>query len=89
ILHGKRVLGTISAERSYANRRLLQQDVELLATIAAMIAPAVELYLLENIEKVRLETENQRLHSALKAKFRPANIIGASKPMQDVFHLIE
>jgi Transcriptional regulator containing GAF, AAA-type ATPase, and DNA binding domains len=89
ILHGKRVLGTISAERVYANRRLLQQDAELLGTIAAMIAPAVSLYLMENIDKVRLEMENQRLHSALKAKFHPSNIIGASKPMQEVFDLIQ
>lgn len=89
ILHGKRVLGTISAERLYPNHRLLQQDSELLATVAAMMAPAVELYLMENIDKVRLEAENRRLHSALKAKYRPSNIIGTSKPMQDVFHLIE
>ncbi|TWA70171.1 Fis family NifA subfamily transcriptional regulator [Azospirillum brasilense] len=89
IRHGRRVLGTISAERAYANRRLLQQDAELLATIAAMIAPAVELYMLENIDKVRLEAENQRLHSALKAKYRPSNIIGASKTMQEVFALIQ
>ena len=61
ILHAKKVLGTISAERVYHNRRLLKQDVELLSTIASMIAPAVELYLMENIDKVRLENENRRL----------------------------
>lgn len=43
ILSGRKVLGTISAERLYANSRLLKQDFELLATIASMIAPAVEL----------------------------------------------
>jgi Transcriptional regulator containing GAF, AAA-type ATPase, and DNA binding domains len=88
IMHGKKVLGTISAERVYANRRLLKQDVELMATIASMIAPAVELYLLENIEKVRLENENRRLHNALKDRFKPGNIIGNSKPMQEVYELI-
>jgi len=88
ILHGRKVLGTISAERIYANRRLLKQDVELMATVASMIAPAVELYLLENIDKVRLEAENRRLHNALKERFKPSNIIGNSKPMQDVYDLI-
>jgi len=88
ILHAKKVLGTISAERVYLNRRLLKQDVELLATIASMIAPAVELYLLENVEKVRLEAENSRLQNALKERFKPSNIIGNSKPMQEVYHLI-
>jgi len=88
IMHGKRVLGTISAERVYDNRRLLKQDVELIATIASMIASAVELYLMENTEKVRLESENRRLHNALKDRFKPANIIGSSKPMQEVYALI-
>lgn len=75
ILTGGKVLGTISGERSYASNRLLKQDFELLATIASMIAPAVELYLLENIERKNLENENRRLHAALKEKFKPANII--------------
>ncbi len=88
IVHGKKVLGTISAERVYINRRLLKQDMELLSTIASMIAPAVELYLLENIEKVQLETENRRLHNALKERFKPGNIIGNSKPMEEVYQLI-
>ncbi len=88
ILHGKKVLGTISAERVYLNRRLLKQDVELLATVASMIAPAVELYLLENGEKVRLEAENRRLLGALKERFKPSNIIGNSKPMHEVYGLI-
>ena len=57
ILTGGKVLGTISGERSYANNRLLKQDFELLATIASMIAPAVELYLLENIERKTWRTK--------------------------------
>jgi len=88
IIHAKKVLGTISAERVYLNRRLLKQDVELLATIASMIAPAVELFLLENVDKVRLENENRRLQNALKERFKPSNIIGNSKPMQEVYELI-
>jgi Nif-specific regulatory protein len=88
IIHAKKVVGTISAERVYLNRRLLKQDVELIATVASMIAPAVELYLLENTEKVRLEAENRRLQNALKERFKPSNIIGNSKPMQEVYELI-
>ena len=88
IIHAKKVVGTIGAERVYLNRRLLKQDVELLATIASMIAPAVELYLLENVDKVRLEAENHRLRSALRDRFKPTNIIGNSKPMQQAYELI-
>jgi len=88
IIHHKKVVGTIGAERPYRNRRLMRQDMELVATVASMIAPAVELYLLENVEKVRLEAENRRLHSALKERFKPSNIIGNSKPMQEVYGLV-
>ncbi|PWB79628.1 MAG: sigma-54-dependent Fis family transcriptional regulator [Methylocystaceae bacterium] len=89
IVHAKKVLGAISGERVYLNRHLLKQDMELVATLGSMIAPAVELYLLENFEKVRLENENRRLKNALKQKFKPSNIIGNSKPMQEIYSLIE
>ena len=85
---GQKVLGTICAERVYINQRLLKQDVELVAMIASLIAPAVELYLIEKIDKVRLENENRRLKNALKRRFKPSNIIGNSKPMQAVYDLI-
>jgi len=88
IVLAQKVLGTICAERIYLNHRLLKQDVELLAMIGTLIAPAVELYLMENIEKVRLEAENRLLKSALKQRFKPDNIIGNSKPMQEVYSLI-
>jgi Nif-specific regulatory protein len=89
VAHAGKVLGTIGAERVYMNKRLLRQDIELLTMIAAMIAPAAELYLTENLDKVRLETENRRLRTALKERFRPANMIGSSKPMLEVYGLIE
>lgn len=89
IIHAKKVVGTISAERVYANRKLLKQDVELLATIASMVAPAVELYILENLEKARLAQENMRLNQELRKRFKPSNIIGNSKSMQEVYNLIE
>jgi Nif-specific regulatory protein len=88
IIHARKVLGTITAERVYHNRRLLKQDVQLLTTIAGMIAPAVDLYLMENVEKVRLENENARLKGELKAKFKPSNIIGNAKSMKQVYNLI-
>ena len=89
IIHAKKVLGTLGAERVYLNQRLIKQDVELLATIGSMIAPAVELYLTENIDKVKLENENRRLQNALKQRFKPSNIIGNSKPMLEVYELVQ
>jgi len=88
ILRGKKVLGAISVERICDNLDLLKYDVELLGIIAAMIAQAVELYLLENEEKKFWKMENERLRNALKEKFRPSNIIGNSKPMLEVYSMV-
>ena len=88
IMRGRKVLGTISAERIYDSVKLLELDVELLSTFAAMVAPAVELYLMEHFDKANLEKENRRLNDALKQKFKPANIIGSSKAMLDVYEMV-
>lgn len=89
ILRGRKVMGTISAERLYDDNRLLHLDVEILSVLAAVTAQAVELYLVENFQASRLEDENSRLRNALKERFRPTNIIGNSKPMLEVYRLIE
>jgi Nif-specific regulatory protein len=88
ILRGRKVMGTISAERLYDNKRLLSLDVEILSVLATVTAQAVELYMVENLYATRLEDENQRLRSALQERFRPTNIIGNSKPMLDVYKLL-
>ncbi|WP_454915950.1 sigma 54-interacting transcriptional regulator [Xanthobacter sediminis] len=88
IVHAQKVLGTIGAERMYMNPRLMKQDAEILTMIASMIGPAAELYLMENLEKGPLESENRRLKNVLRQHFRPQNIIGTSKSMQDVYDLI-
>lgn len=88
ILRGEKVLGAISVERICRDPEQLNYDVEMLGIIASMIAQAVELYLLENENKSHLKKENERLRDALKERFRPSNIIGNSKPMQEVYSLI-
>ena len=89
IVRGHKVLGTISAERKYDNDRLLNLDVKLISVIAAMMAQTVEIYLLENVDRVSLLNENRRLQNKLKERFHPANIIGNSKGMREVYNLVE
>lgn len=85
---GKKVLGAISVERICDKPELLRYDVEILGIIATMIAQAVELYLIDNEESTFLKLENERLKDALKEKFHPSNIICNSKPMHEVYSLI-
>ncbi|WP_227028795.1 sigma-54-dependent Fis family transcriptional regulator [Azotobacter chroococcum] len=89
IRRDRKVLGAIVAERHYANRQMLELDAEILAILAATTAQAVELHLQEHVRKVALEDENRRLRSALQSRFRPSNIIGSSRPLQEVYALIE
>ncbi|MGC4076140.1 MAG: sigma 54-interacting transcriptional regulator [Rubrivivax sp.] len=89
ILRGSKVMGTVSGERLYDNARLLQQDAEILAILAVTTAQAVEMHLLKHVHKAALESENRRLRQELKARFKPKNLIGNSKPMLEVYGLIE
>lgn len=89
IRRGNKVLGTISAERSYDSDVLLKLDADLLEIMATMMAGVVELYLIEHVEKNSLISENRRLHEALRNRYRPSNIIGNSKGMCEVYRLIE
>jgi len=88
IARGRKLLGVIAAERFYEKRKRLELDTELLSTIACMIAPAVELHLMETEEKASLEQENQRLQDALRERFQPTSIIGSSRPMREVYRMI-
>jgi len=81
-------IGTLSADRLFAEDVSLAEDVRLLRIIASMIAEAVRLRRSAEEERQRLLEENVRLQMELKERFRPANITGNSKAMQAVYDLI-
>ncbi|HMK35445.1 MAG TPA: nif-specific transcriptional activator NifA [Desulfomonilaceae bacterium] len=82
------VIGTLSADRLFAEGVSFEEDVRLLSIIASMIAQAVRLRQSAQEEKSKLLEENERLQSQLKERFRPSNIVGNSKSMQMVYDLI-
>jgi len=88
ILRGKKVLGSISAVRSYDNEELLNKHVDALVVVSYMLAQAVELYLVENVDKVLWEQRHRALLGELRERFKPSNIIGSSKAMMEVFALL-
>ena len=85
---GNKTIGALSADRLFADRVALSEDVRLLSIIASMIAQAVRLRQSAQAERQRLMDENLRLQEELKDRFRPANIIGNAKTMQVVYDLI-
>ena len=84
----KAVIGTLSADRLFDESVSLEEDVRLLSIIASMISQAVRLRQAALEEQERLLEENVRLQEELKDRFRPANIIGNSKAMQEVYDLV-
>jgi Nif-specific regulatory protein len=85
---GTETIGALSVDRLFADTVSLEEDLRLLAIIASMISQAVKLRQEAMEERQRLLEENERLQQKLKDRFRPANIIGNSSAMQEVFDLI-
>ncbi len=87
-LEGK-TIGALSVDRLFDEKISFQEDVRLLTIINTMIAQTVQGHLAREKEKERLRSENIRLKDELKKKYRPANIVGESKRMADVYATIQ
>jgi len=89
IMRAQKVMGTLSVGRGYDNPDLLELDVEILSILATVMAQVVELHLLDHQCQHELLDENRRLRHALQEKFKPGHIMGNSRPMQEVYRLID
>lgn len=85
---GNEVIGTLSADRRFSDRAVLEENIRLFTIIGSMISQAVKLRQQAQEEQERLLEENIRLQEELRDRFRPANIIGNSNAMQEVLNLI-
>ena len=82
------VIGTLSIHRIYNRFIPFGDDVRMLTIIGSMIAQTVQLKQEYAEEIAQLKEENNKLHIELKERIRPANIVGGSGKIQDVFDLI-
>ena len=86
---GNNIIGAFSVDiPSPESNEILQHRTRLLSVIASMLAQAVKIRRDVMEEKRQLLEENQRLQDELRERFRPSNIIGNSKAMQNVFDMI-
>jgi Nif-specific regulatory protein len=84
----KQIIGALSIFKPYSEDSSINDDLRLYSIIASMIAQAVKLRQEAQENRQRLIEENLRLKKELKDRFRPANIIGNSSVMQEVYNLI-
>ncbi len=88
IKKGRRVIGALSADRPFDPDYLLEEGLQLLSVVAAMVAQHVINLETIRLEKEQLKEENRRLKNALTNRYRFTNIVGNSNKMREVFQMI-
>ncbi len=87
-------IGTLSADKVTSDDQgtpdadSLRNAVRVLSVIAAMIAQSVASRRRARQEQEYLRRENVRLRDELRERRGPENIVGTSRPMQEVYELI-
>ncbi len=83
------VVGVLAAQRDVQGGARLADDQRILTMVASLIAQAAQLRAAVHDEHQRLQEETARLQKALqrepRGRFALDNVIGESKPMQQVF----
>ncbi|WP_423128001.1 sigma-54 interaction domain-containing protein [Gaoshiqia sp. Z1-71] len=88
VIEEGKVTGTLSVIRAYNPYISYDEDNRLLSIIGSMISRSVRSRQ-ERIEEMEvLRQKNIQLQQQLKVDFRPANIIGNSGKMRDVYSLV-
>ncbi len=85
----QKTVGALSVDRLFQDDISFEEDIRLLSIISSMVVQAVRIHHMVRAEKKKLVDENALLKQELKKQFHPANIIGESKRMADVYTTIE
>ncbi len=87
ITYMEQIIGTISAERKYADKKRLNSDLELLETISNIITDPVALIYMRKEERNKIMAENRRPAQAYETN-RPKSMVGNCGAMQNVYDFI-
>ncbi|TAL24135.1 MAG: nif-specific transcriptional activator NifA, partial [Aquabacterium sp.] len=81
-----RTLGVLTIDCENANRtRLFGDDLQLLKMVSTLMAQSLLLHRSVSAAHDRLQDEARRLHKALAPVHQLDQVVGVSRPMQDVF----
>ncbi|MBO5255847.1 MAG: sigma 54-interacting transcriptional regulator, partial [Opitutales bacterium] len=83
----EQIIGTISAERLFADKKRLNADLEILETISNVIADSIALVYMRKEECNKLIAENRRSYITVETN-RPTCMIGNCGAMQNVYDFI-
>lgn len=89
VLMQEKTVGVLSVDRLFGSEISFDEDVRFLTVLATLIAQFITLH--EEIERkeAKLQEENRSLKAKLHSRHDGHYIIGHSKPMQEVYSIIE
>ncbi|MCF6290126.1 MAG: nif-specific transcriptional activator NifA [Desulfobacterales bacterium] len=82
-------VGVLTVDRLFGPEISFEEDIRFLTVVAMLIAQFLNLHNAIKKKEERLVAENLSLKEELKKRFGHHNIIGQSKPMQEVFRTID
>jgi Nif-specific regulatory protein len=88
VLADSRTIGALSVGLRYHKDRHYDQEAKLLELVAALVGQAVRVHSLIEAERQRLVEENTQLRHELKERYELANVVGNSRPMQEVYEAL-
>ena len=83
------VIGVLSVDKEYKSEEQFKNDLKLLEIIASSLTQAIRVHMMAEKMRSELEERNIYLRTQLARRYQYHNIIGQSKPMQEVFEKIE
>ncbi len=83
------VIGVLSVDKEFESDEQFKGDLQFLEIISASLAQAVRIHMRVDEMRKELEDRNIYLRSQLSRKYSFSNIIGQSRPMQEVFERIQ
>jgi len=89
VLLSKQSVGVLSVDRLFGPEISFDEDVRFLSVLATLIAQFLQLHQAIDRKQAVLREENLSLRAELVNRFSYRNIIGQSKPMQEVFRAID
>ncbi len=83
-----KTVGALGVGHRYQRERHYDQEAKFLGVVASMVGQAVRVHGLVESERQRLVEENTKLRQELRERHAIHNIVGNSRPMQDVYDQI-
>jgi Nif-specific regulatory protein len=80
--------GALGVALPYAKERDFDREAKFFGIVASMIGQALRVHRLVEAERQRLLDENRQLRQELRERYDLRNIVGSSRPMQQVYEQV-